>query len=116
MVGGGIEILGRAAVALDRAQSASPLSTGEQPEPEQLRQQLLHRARARALPPSGAGTTVAVGAADAKLLDFEAAAEFDHRVEDLLHDVRVDQMALGFDNFWNRKLHSSLATGVQGPR
>ena len=40
-----------------------------------------------------------VGAADAELFDFKPAVVFDHRVEDLLHDVRIDQVALGFDDF-----------------
>ena len=42
---------------------------------------------------------LAVGAADAELLHFEAALVLDDRVEDLLHDVRVDQVAFGLDDF-----------------
>ena len=41
----------------------------------------------------------AVGLADAELFHFKAAVRFDDFVEDLLHDVRIDQMALGFHDF-----------------
>ena len=40
-----------------------------------------------------------VGAPDAKLLHFKTAVVFDHGVEDLLHHVRIDQVALGLDDF-----------------
>ncbi len=40
---------------------------------------------------------------NAKLLHFESAAELDHRVEDLFHDVGVDQVALGFHPLLERK-------------
>jgi hypothetical protein len=44
---------------------------------------------------------VAVGPADAELFYFEPAVEFDDRVEDLLHDVRVNQVTLCFhDLLW----------------
>ena len=44
---------------------------------------------------SAANSSLAVGAADAKLLHFEAAAELDDGVEDLLHDVGIDEVPLG---------------------
>ena len=34
-----------------------------------------------------------------KLLYFEAALKLDDGVEDALHDVGVDEVAVGFDNF-----------------
>ena len=45
---------------------------------------------------------IAVGAPDAELLHFETAAGFDHFVEDLLHHMRVDQVAFGFNCFFKR--------------
>ena len=42
---------------------------------------------------------IAVGASDTELLNFKTAARFDHLVEDLLHDVRIDQVAFGLDDF-----------------
>ena len=42
---------------------------------------------------------LAVGAADAKLFHLEAAMMLDHLVEDVLHHVGVDQVALRFDDF-----------------
>ena len=45
----------------------------------------------------------AIGAPDAKLLDLEPPPELDHLIKDLLHDMRINEMALGLDNFL--KLH-----------
>src|ERR1035438_4997394 len=42
---------------------------------------------------------LAVGAADAKLFHLEAAVMLHHLVEDVLHHVGVDQVALRFDDF-----------------
>jgi hypothetical protein len=47
-----------------------------------------------------------VRSAHTKLFHFESAAEFDYLIEDLLHDVGIDQVALGLDNFL--KLHECL--------
>ena len=60
---------------------------------------------------------LAVGAADAELLHFETAVVFDHRVEDLLHDVRVDQVAFGLDHFLEgrgacRIVHASITSRI----
>jgi hypothetical protein len=40
-----------------------------------------------------------VGAADAELFDLETPVAFDHGVEDALHQMGVNEVALGFDNF-----------------
>ena len=42
---------------------------------------------------------LAIGAAYAELFHFEAALVLDYLVEDVLHHVGVDQMALRFDHF-----------------
>ena len=44
-----------------------------------------------------------ISAPNAKLLDLEPPPELNHLIEDLLHDVGIDQMALGLNNFL--KLH-----------
>ena len=46
---------------------------------------------------------LAVRPADGELLHFEPAAEFDYRIEDPLHDVGVDQVALRLHHFGNRQ-------------
>ena len=53
---------------------------------------------------------IRVGAADAELFDFELAVLGDDRVEDLLEDVRVDQVPACFDGFliFGHRLKSSL--------
>src|SRR5580658_6259154 len=56
---------------------------------------------------------IAVGAADTELLHFEAAARFDHFVEDLLHDVRIDQVAFGLDDFFKWHETTSLLVSPQ---
>ena len=47
---------------------------------------------------------IAVGAADFEALDFELAVELHDGVEDSLHDMGVDQVPLGLDNFSNGHL------------
>ena len=42
---------------------------------------------------------IAIGASDLKVLDLEFPLELDDGVEDALHDVAIDQMALRFDDF-----------------
>ena len=45
-----------------------------------------------------------IGEADPELLHLESAAVLHDLVEDVLHDMGVDQVALGFDHFveWHR--------------
>ena len=42
---------------------------------------------------------IAIGAADTKLFDFKAAIRLNHLVENLLHNVGIDQMAFGLHHF-----------------
>ena len=66
---------------------------------QQLREHVLHLlpgGRFHAQPQIG---RLAVGAADAELLHFKTAVRFDDLVEDLLHDVGIDQVAFGLDDF-----------------
>ena len=55
---------------------------------------------------------LAVGASDAELLHFEAAVVLDHLIEDVLHDVGVDQVAFGFDHFLERH-RSNIVAGCE---
>src|SRR6185437_13427597 len=75
---------------------------------EQLRQQMLHIFAIRRFDPQPQIGSVAVGTADAKLLDFEPAVRFNDLIEDLLHYVRVDQVTLRLDNLFTCHKITSL--------
>ena len=104
MIGGGVEIFRRAAVALHSEQFGVAGFHRGAAQAQQLGENLLHRLGVAGVDLQAQVGRIAVGAADAKLLHFEAAVEFDHLVEDLLHHVGVDQVALGLDEFlqWKR--------------
>ena len=106
VISGGVKIFRRAAVPLDRAQLRVAAIHRRASEAQQLLQQPLHRGLLGRLDLQPQIRRFAIGAPDAKLLDFEPAAELDHLIEDLLHDVGIDQVALGLDNFL--KLHEVL--------
>ena len=99
VIGSRVEVLRRAAVALHDTQGGiARIDRGAaqfQQICEQVRQQLWSgrfdfQAQVRGL---------AIGAAYAELFHFEAAMVLDHFVEDVLHHVGIDQMALRFDHF-----------------
>ena len=106
MVGGGVEIFRRAAVAFHRTQLRIPGIHRRAAQAEKLLQQVVHDFLARRFHLQPQIRCVAVGASDAKLFHFEAAVILDHFVEDLLHHMGVDQVALGFDYFL--KVHRSF--------
>ena len=83
--------------------SASPGLHRRAAQAEQLREHLLHRLGVVGVDLQPQIGAVAVGAADAELLHLETAVELDHGVEDLLHDVGVDQVALGLHALLERK-------------
>ena len=104
MIGGGVEILGRAVVALHRAQqSVAGIDRGAA-QLQQALQQALQRGGVGGFDLQTEIRGFAVGAADAELLHFEAAAILHDLIEDVLHDMGVDQVAFGFDHFleWHR--------------
>ena len=68
---------------------------------EKLRHQLVHLLLRRHFDAQAQLGGIAIGAAYRELLDFEPASGFDNRIEDLLHDVGINEMALGFDDFGN---------------
>ena len=68
-------------------------------EPEQLAEHLLHIGLFRRFHAQAQIGLLGVGAADAEFFHFKFAVVFDHRVEDLLHQVRIDQVAFGLDDF-----------------
>ena len=72
---------------------------------KQLRQNPLHGIRIGGVDLQTKLRWLAVGASDVKLFDFETAAILHHRIENLLHDVRVNQMTLRFHPFlqWKRR-------------
>ena len=99
VIGGGIEIFGRAAIALHGGEHGVARFGGSATQLQQTQKQQLHLGVAFGFYFQAQIRIVRVGAPDAKLLDLEAAVVLDHRVEDLLHHMRVDQMAFGFNNF-----------------
>ena len=96
VVGGGIKIFRRAAILQHGEQLGVAGIDHRTAQAEQLREDLLHGFGIVGIDLQPQVGHIAVGAANAKLLHLEPAAELDHRVEDLLHDVRIDQVALGF--------------------
>src|SRR5262249_32964348 len=118
MVGSGVEIFGCAPVALHRTKLRIARIDRRAAQAEKLLQQPVHLVLAGRFDLQPQIGCVAVGASDAELLDFEAAVVFDHLVEDLLHDVRVDQMALRLDYFleWHRSFHYMWRTYSCVPR
>ncbi len=105
LVGGGVEVFRGAAVAVDEAGFGVAGIDRGAAEAEELAEHLVHElagGRFDAKPEMG---RFAVGAPDLKDFDFKAALILDHGIEDALHDVTVDQVALRFDGF---VIHASL--------
>ena len=112
VIAGGVEIFRRAAVALHQAQRRVAALGGRTADGQQLRQHVLHLLAGGRFHAQPQIRRIAVGAADAELLDFETAVRFDHLVEDLLHDVGIDQVAFGLDNFFKWHETTSLLSPV----
>ena len=106
VVGGGVEIFRRAPVAFHRrAGAASPESdrrAAQAPAARASRRSSDEPVGRLHLQPQVG--RLAIGAADAELFHFEAAVILHDLVEDVLHDVGVDQVAFRFDHFlkWHR--------------
>ena len=107
VVGGGVEIFRRAAVALHGGQRGVARIHRGAAQIQKLVQQVLERGAVRRLHLQAQVGGFAVGAADAELLHFEAAVILHDLIEDVLHDVGVDQVAFRFDHFlkWHRKFY-----------
>ena len=103
VVGGGVKILRRAAVPIHRGELGVAGIDRRAAQAQQLRQHSFDRFARWRFHAQPQTRRVGIGAADAELLHLEAAVEFHDRVEDLLHDMRVDQVPFGFDNFAHRK-------------
>ena len=99
VIGGRIKIFRSAAVLFDGGEVGVAGVDGGAAEPEQLGEQLLHVGGFRRfhLHPQIRG--FGVRSPNAELFDLKTAVEFDHRIKDLLHQVRIDEVALGFDDF-----------------
>ena len=99
MIGGGVEIFRRAAIALDRAHGGVARIHRRAAQLQQIFEQMRHQLARRRFHLQAQIGRLAVGAADAKLFHLEAAVMLHHLVEDVLHHVGVDQVAFGFDDF-----------------
>ena len=94
-----IKILWRAAILFHCGDLRVTCIHGRATQPQQMRQQLLHVRRLRRFHFQAKVGRLGVSPTDAELLHFEPALMLYHRIEDLLHQVRIDQMAFGFDHF-----------------
>ena len=94
-----VEILGRATVAIHGPQICVAGIGGRTAESQQLAQQLEHQFLSRRFHFQAKMRRLKICASDLEFLDFESALVFDHGIENTLHDVRVDQVSLGLDNF-----------------
>ncbi len=99
MVGGGIEILGRAAVALHGTQVGVAGIDRSAAQLEEALEQAGEGRRIRRFHQHAQVRSFDVGATDAEFLYFEPAVVFHDLVEDVLHDVGIDQVAFRFDHF-----------------
>ena len=116
MIRGGVEILRRALVLFDRAHFGIAAVHRAAAEADQRFQHLLPSA-------CWPGASIFRRRWDgsllvrpiSKALDFELSLEFDDGVEDALHDVRIDQMALRFDDFRNGHSFSMLTLRIYLP-
>ena len=117
MIGGGVEILRRAPVALHFAQRRVTGVHRRATELQQGFQQPLQGRLVRRLHLQPEIGWLAIGAADAELVHFEAAVEFHDLIEDVLHHVRIDQVPFGLDYFlqWHGEYQFSV-TAVAAPR
>ena len=99
MIGGGVEIFRRATIALHHHEHGVARIDRRAAQAEELAEELLHVGGALGFNLQAQVRVVGVGAADLELLHFKAAVVFDHRVEDPLHQVRIDQVAFGLNDF-----------------
>ena len=106
VVGAGIKIFGRAAIPLHFAQRRVG---GIHRSAAQLQQRFEEPVKRRFLFDRDLQAEMgrlAIGAPDAKLLHFEPAAVLHDLVEDVFHDMGIDEVAFRFDHFL--KGHRSL--------
>ena len=109
VIGGRVEIFRRAAVAFDRAEDGVAGVDRGAAELQQAVEEPPERFVVRRLYLEAEIGRVAIRASDAELLHFEAAVILHDLVEDVLHNVRVDQVAFGFDHFldWHMNFYCS---------
>src|SRR5215472_7038851 len=99
VVGGGVEILGRATVAFHGGQRGVAGVDRRAADHEQIFQEAVERGAVRRLHFQAQVGRFGIGASDAELFYFEAAVVFDDLIEDVLDDVRVDEVAFGLHDF-----------------
>ncbi len=110
-----VEIFGRATVTLGGLQFRVARIHCRATEIREAGHEGLHRFVRRRFNAQAEKGGLVVGAADGELFHFEAAARLHHRVEDLFHDVRIDQMAVSFDDFGRKFRHRGLFVHSSGP-
>jgi hypothetical protein len=80
---------------------------------EQTGKQAFHLVARSRLDAETKARRVGVGATDVEVLYFKTAVELNDGVEDLLHDVGVDEMAFCFDDFLQRGLGGLHGLGCE---
>ena len=98
VVGGRVEIVGHAAVAIGRPQQRILLVGQAAAERDQLLEHLPEHLLGRRRDPHRDGRRLVVAAADVELQHVERRVVLDDRVEDDVQDLRVDQVAFGLDH------------------
>jgi hypothetical protein len=108
VVGSGIEIFRGAPIAFHGPQFRIPGVHHGAPERQKLRQDLLHGLDIVGFHLETQMGRVAIRASDVKLFDLETPMELDNGIENLFHDVRVDEMTVCFHHFLERKRVAAL--------
>ena len=99
VVGGRVEIVGRAALALDSAQHGVALLGGGAAQADEVLEQAVHGLFAGGLDPHAHVGLLFVGAPDAEFLDLKRTIVGHDGVEHDFQAVRVDQVPSGLDYF-----------------
>jgi hypothetical protein len=87
VVGGGVEVLGGAAVALDFGEGGVAGIDGGAADHEEVFEEVLERGGVLSFDLQAQVGRLTVGAADAELFDLEAAVVLDDLIEDVLDDM-----------------------------
>ncbi len=103
LVGCRIKVFRRAAVFFRRPQFRFARIHRRATQAQQLRHHLSQIVGIRRFDAQPQPGRIAVRPPNGKLLNLETAAEFDDRIEDALHDVRINEVPLRFHGFRERQ-------------
>ena len=106
-----VKILGGAAVALDLTERRIAGLDRRATQLQQRHEQPVERRPIRRFHFQAKVGRLAVGPPDTELIHLEAAVELDDLIEDALHQVRIDQVAFGLDNFLHCHGEYQFTTG-----